>query len=315
VGEILPVNSLNMAGPGLDSGHINLLIPTVLALEPAAVVIYTGHNDLGNTTFKDHYSDARSVRIAKIRGILSQSRIFQLLEMRVRTPEVLEVEPFGVDKRHKTPMTPAKREVVANRFEERLRAMVGRLQRSDIPVILSTVVSNPASVSMNRDCLKTLREMRSMSTPDGSLQHLSLDDLRRMRDENPDCHPAQLLYARKLADTGDGSEGRVLLDELRESDPTPVRADAQTIASIERVARQEDAHLVDVRQAFQAAGGGLEPPVWFNDQVHFSQDGQEMLARLIAPALAEELDLPIPELPLPQLGRVSYAGCVGMFCR
>ena len=106
MGELLGVTSLNFGGIGMDTVTIGAILNDVVAISPDVVVIYSGHNDLGNAVFTGRYGDERTARIAKVRALLGGSRAYQFLEMSIRgrervvlpspsTEGQFEVGPFG----------------------------------------------------------------------------------------------------------------------------------------------------------------------------------------------------------------------------
>ncbi|MEC9389107.1 MAG: hypothetical protein VX944_03465, partial [Myxococcota bacterium] len=48
MGDLLGVESLNFGGIGMDTVSIGAIIEDVVSIEPDVLVVYTGHNELGN---------------------------------------------------------------------------------------------------------------------------------------------------------------------------------------------------------------------------------------------------------------------------
>tara|TARA_B100000530_G_C15795977_1_gene423593 strand:- start:299 stop:673 length:375 start_codon:yes stop_codon:yes gene_type:complete len=106
-----------------------------------------------------------------------------------------------------------------------------------------------------------------------------------------------------------------MLDQLRDEDPLPVRADRALNAIIRRVAEDAGVTLVDVDQLARSAGGGIEPSAWFLDPMHLTVAGHDALARMVAHAVAPIVGLAAPSLPVSPTAERDLAGCGGEGCR
>jgi len=314
VGRALGVTTVNLGGPGLDTGHLVALLPEVLELAPDAVVIYTGHNDLGNAVFFNRYGDAEHALIARARAQLGRLRLFQLLEALFSRQVFVLPMP---DNRGSFTLDAAQRARVNLHLYERLGRIVRSLHTAQIPVVLATVVSNPVAPSLEWRCPAQLRRLGGLGNARDvvSVDHISLDDVEQALHMRPDCADLKWLHARLLADQGDRQAGMQALDQLRDSDPLPLRATRSSVSAIRLVAWEEGARLADAAAVFRQAGGGLEPPAWFRDSVHLSTLGNQALAAVIAPELAQALDLPFPDLALPAVDATHFSWCESSGCR
>ena len=57
----------------MDTVSIGAILDDVLSLDPDVLVLYTGHNELGNAVFTGRYGDAETARIATLRAMLGGS--------------------------------------------------------------------------------------------------------------------------------------------------------------------------------------------------------------------------------------------------
>ena len=73
------IEALNMGSPSLDSSSILQLSSTLLQHQLDLLVIYTGHNDLGNTMQEKRYGTVGSALLVRLRLLLWRSRTYCLL--------------------------------------------------------------------------------------------------------------------------------------------------------------------------------------------------------------------------------------------
>ena len=307
-GELLGVESLNFGGIGMDTVSIGAILDDVLSLDPDVLVLYTGHNELGNAVFTGRYGDAETARIATLRAMLGGSRIFQSLEGLIRGRETLTLPSEGSE--GKFTVTAGIRKEIHWQFERRLRHIVASAQDRGVTVVLSTLISNPVAPSMEFVCPEA---MRRAGFPSFRPEALPVDELREAdiaaaESLSPGCRDLRWLRARRSGD-------RAALDQLRDDDPLPVRADRALNAVIRSVASETGAVLVDADRMAREAGGGLEPSAWFLDPMHFTVDGHDAIARMVGNAVAGTVGARAPSLAPPPTTERDLAGCGGEGCR
>ena len=307
-GELLGMESLNFAGIGMDTVSIGAILDDVLSIQPDVLVMYTGHNELGNAVFTGRYGDASTARIATLRAQLGASRLFQTLEMLIRGRETLTL-PSEANEQQYT-VDDATRREIHWRFEERLRHIVAEANRRDVTVVLATLMSNPVAPSMEFSCPEAMRRagFRSVRPEPLAVDHLAAADIAAAEAMSPGCADLQWLRARRSGD-------KAMLDTLRDQDPLPVRADRTLNAIIRRIAADTGATLVDVDTLAREAGDGLEPSAWFIDPMHLSVEGHDALARMVAQAVAPLVGLKPPALAAAPTTERNLAGCGGEACR
>ncbi|HJN76144.1 MAG TPA: SGNH/GDSL hydrolase family protein [Myxococcota bacterium] len=275
--ELLGVEVRNLGGPGLDTGHLVGIVEAAGVLQPDVIVLYTGHNDLGNAVFFHRYGDLRSVLTHKARGTLGNLALFQWLEVLlapnefpIPTPEAQGLWTVDAERR----------EQVRRHFEERLRRIVRVAKETGAEVVLATVASNPWQPTTEWECPAALRRLGlSGRSPDWDFSGVDQDALSA---EDKDCRDIAWLEAVLDADAE-------ILDELRDTDPLPLRADRATVEIIRTVAEDEGVALADVNAALRAEGGGLEPPEHYIDVVHYSVGGHRAVAEVLAPVVDDAL--------------------------
>ena len=292
----------------MDTVSIGAILDDVLSLKPDVIVLYTGHNELGNAVFTGRYGDAGTARIATLRASLGSSRLYQALEMGIRGRETLTLPSEGNE--GKFTVSDDTRKEIRWRFAERLSHIVSKAEAAGVRVVLATLMSNPVAPSMEFACPDAMRRAGFPSFRPEALpvRDLKASDIAAAEAMSPGCRDLAWLRARRGAD-------RETLDTLRDKDPLPVRAGRALNETIRSVASETGAVLVDVDRMARAAGGGLEPSAWFLDPMHLTVDGHDALARMVGASVATLVGVTAPDpVRAPEIER-DLAGCGGEGCR
>lgn len=247
--EALDIEVLNLGMPGLDSHD---LVEIVGELAPAgldALVVYTGHNDLGNTLFQGRYTGRLGDAEARVLSALEHLQIFCQLRRAVAATEGHTEEETGGPQMQ---MTAAQRDAAIRYFAANMRRIVWLAQRQGRPLVLvvpaSDLTRRPSHRCPEPPCAAALWE-QARQTGDA-------DYLRQARDRDVVAIRAPSAVediVRSLA----GEPGVTVVDAAAEL-PRDARFDAP------------DRRL-------------------FIDPVHFSERGNQALADLLAPAVREVL--------------------------
>ncbi|MCB9758255.1 MAG: SGNH/GDSL hydrolase family protein [Alphaproteobacteria bacterium] len=301
VARALDVEVLNLGAPGADSETLLALWPEVLPLQPAAVVVQTGHNDLGNRVFG---AQGAAVRL---RPALERSQLFLHLEQAIRGGAP---SPLSAERAHGAPgrLSEAQRAATLARLSRNLDALVARATAAGVAVVLVPPISNPAAPSAAGGC-PTLTDDLGLSPQSGGRfvvpANLSLSEVRRRRAQDPACTHLALIEGRVLMERHK-AEAVALLDTLRDSDPWPLRAPQEVDERMRVVAEAHGAGFADVDAAARSMGRGLEPPQLFLDNLHLSDAGHALVAHVVAPELARALGVDAAPPPAPTLPEVSF---------
>lgn len=309
--SLLGAEVVNLGVGGMDSGHLLAELPGVLSLEPDLVVVYSGHNDMGNAVFSQRFAQPGAVAMARARQVLGHSRVFELLEASWRGREEKQVI-VQWDSRDMAIGEAEKKAVLAD-FQRRMSALLYGLVEAGIPVLLSTVVSNAFFPSVHWECPERLEALGVRPSRTAILPLSGVDPAKvaAAAAEAP-CRDLDQLAARlQWAEDPQGAAAALL--SLRDSDPKPLRAPSQ-VNEVIRELVGPGVTLVDTAAAFQEAGQGVEPPLWFRDPVHFSTDGHRALAVLLARSAAEVLGRSPVEAQLPVLAPLDPLACLSERC-
>lgn len=307
VARAMGVESLNLGGPGLDTGHLLGLLDDVLSLSPDAVVIYTGHNDAGNETLMARYSGARFQWVTRVRWILRHSRLFTALETTVRQRAVLRLPQPTMSPEFT--VSSLAREDIYERYRQRVGALMQGLQNAGVKVVIATPVSNATVPWIERSCPESMAQLGLQGRPPEAypVDHLSRAQVAQLL-EQQDCVDLRWLLARLDQD-------RETLDYLRDIDPYPLRADRGQIEVVRELATQYGAELADANAHFRQLGDGIEHSGLFDNQIHLNETGHRALANVIGLSLARALGYqpPIPyQVALPPL---DLTACGDLPCR
>ena len=166
-------------------------------------------------------------------------------------------------------------------------------------MIVSSVISNPLAPPSVLFCPQGLQNLglptRFLQPP--SIQKIKHGDIEEQLKLFPDC--PDLLWIQGLLYERERRIHQManVLDELRDTDQQPVRANRATNQIIRDIVENEKGWLVDINQLVRDVGKGIEPSGIFEDAVHLRPAGQKVLAYAIAPVLAKALEIPSPSVP------------------
>ncbi|HCH62119.1 MAG TPA: hypothetical protein DFR83_04895 [Deltaproteobacteria bacterium] len=307
VARSLGVESVNMGGPGLDSGHLLGLLDDVLSLSPDAVVIYTGHNDVGNETLMARYSGARFQWITRVRWLLRHSRLFTALETAVRQRAVMRLPQPTMSPQYT--VSALAKDDIHERYRQRIGALMQGLRAAGVRVVIATPVSNPTLPWLEQSCPDAMAQLglQGRAAEAYPVHEISRQKVAELLQQQ-DCSDLRWVLARLDQD-------RTALDELRDIDPYPLRADRGQIAVVRELATEYGAVLADSNAHFRELGGGIEHSGLFDNQIHLNETGHRVLANVIARALAQALGRQAP-VPLQiDLQPLDLAACGDLPCR
>jgi lysophospholipase L1-like esterase len=251
---------LNLGAPGLDSHQITDIAAEILEWDLTGLVLYAGHNDLGNTWFMERYASVHRSSEVRALALLEQSQVYCQLR-RMIDPARLRGAGGQSGRRPSLELDPGlseeRREISRRHFETNLRRIAFHARRAGVPLVMVTPVSNlflapTPGCPAEGDCAADLFEagtarMRGGADPEGAA---------------------------------------ALLERARRADPTPVRAPSEFTETVRRVAAEEGALLVDAEADLPRYPGMNAPGnTLFQDQMHLTREGHQQMATLLKPTL------------------------------
>ncbi len=280
----LPAEVINLGKPSLDSHGIRLIVDQALAFEPDLLVLYMGHNDLGNTTMEARYGDVGSALTVRTQVALRRSKLYEtMVASAVKT--LPPVQGDQTERWQSPPIDDAQRVLAAEAFRDNLVHMVRAARNRGSDVVLVTPISELSERPPSGTLCPEYEDLTMQpGDPDKPGASPEIDDALAQR---PDC--PQLLYTRGRRRLENGVPG-ACEDLLRAShlDPRPLTASEDMVDAIRAAARVSGAELFDLRAEVLAEQ--CVPPVdWFMDNVHFSELGHSEVADRLLPVVEARL--------------------------
>lgn len=306
-----PAEVINLGRPALDSQHHLEVLREAVAFQPDLLVLYMGHNDLGNTALEDRYGTVGASLGLRVRLLLGRLASYTLLE-RVLHPKsglmdrgradgarvdpVIEAQRLGAQAGTKRdcPLDDPRRGLAARDLEDNLVAMAALAEEVGAGVVMVTPVSDWVnSAPLGSACPELLVDASPPEHPYRSGEpRLSAQALAAALEYAPDC--PELLFERGRARLKLGEAGAY--EDLRaamEGDPLPLRATRAMTDAVRAAAERSGARLVDL-EVLAERDHRAPPPAWFRDAVHLSAQGHAVLAEAVLPVVREELGLGSP---------------------
>ncbi len=275
---------LNLGQTGMDSHTIRTTAELALAYQPDLLVLYLGHNDLGNTIMEARYPGYGGALEARTMVALRRMKLYELLRAGVTSDVVYaraKAEAWDMP-----PLSPAQRVVAAGYLEQNLAHIARQARRVGAEVLMVTPISEMTRQPRSGTTRAEQRELMRIPPPEDRERGLApLDTAIETEPERAD-----LLWARGTRRLRAGLPGAH--EDLRRAsdlDPRPLHASEAMVDAMRTAARDSDSRLLDLRaQVFEAHG--IPPAAWFMDEVHFTEEGHRAVAEILAPAVAEALE-------------------------
>ena len=253
------ISTLNLGSPALDSHDLTRIVEALLEFQIDTLVVYTGHNDFGNTYFNQRYGNISAGISARAQAGMEHLQLFcQLRRVLAPLSQAAAAGPDTVP--GKAPMINRTQWWAALRYlESNLRRIVWMSQQAGVSVLLVTPVS-------------------ALARPPAS---------QRCPEEGP-CSMKLWRSARSVYES-DPEAAEALMRKARDYDPIPMRAPSQAVDAVRRVASEEGVPLIDADRDLPRRGP-LSAPAdsLFYDHVHFTAEGHAAMADLITSALRTE---------------------------
>lgn len=249
---MLPAEVLNLGAPGIDSHDIAPLVQELAELDVDVLVLYTGHNDLGNALFQERYGDFIGQRSAAVLPYLERLQIFCQLR-RLLTSTDGEASRTTLHDSDRSASRVEQRAVAIRFFSANLAQVVWQCQQTGIALVLVV----PAS-----DLLR-------------APSHAPCED---------DAVCPQQLWSRAQRMLGyDPTTAGELLRAARDADAVAVRAPTAMEDAIRELGSEPGVLIVDA-SALLPREEGVDAPSssFFRDHIHFSIEGHQAMAELLA---------------------------------
>ncbi len=266
----LEAEVINLGRGGLDSEQVLEILEQSLTYQPELLVIYLGHNDLGNVVFQNRYGTVGASLGLRVRLLLGRTALYQFLHDQLIPKPDVPLAPPGSEHGDDP--------LVAVLLQEHHEG------QSDL-----VTPDDPRRAMAARDLQASLEQMVDLGLEAG-VEVVVVTPISDLRHAPHGGGEATDWHQRGLARLGSGDQGGYQdLIRARDTDAVPLRATSPMVEVVRRTAVARGARLVDL-EAQATERHGAPPSSWFIDPVHFSADGHRVLASELAPVVAELLE-------------------------
>jgi len=305
------IEVLNFGTTAIASYPVLQILREAVRYEPDVVIVYCGNNE-----YYGAFGVASLNRGARSPAGMRAQRWFQttgighaLGDWRGRAVRARQDRQAGgartlmevmLGRSYLAPMAP-ERHAVRRNLRNHLERMAEACDRAGVPMLLCTLVCNERDLAPlgepnwghatpeTRERVEAiLRKAASGETGAGEGRAMLEEAVRLV----PTHARAKFFLARALLEIGEPDAARTKFSRALSYDTMPWRPDTMVATSILQAASSSGAVLVDVDRAFREASRA-ETVGWelMDDHVHFSLEGQQLLARTLAHAVLERLGL------------------------
>jgi tetratricopeptide (TPR) repeat protein len=271
LGRSLPDREIEVISTAMSAVTTQVLldfVDEILAEQPDAIVIYTGHNEyLGIGGVGSSFVAARSPALARLTSQLRRFHVYHALERAIG-----RLAPAAPTRSEGTLMARAAREQrIAygselyarglEQFRDNLDRIVERFVSAGVPVLLGTLASNerdrPPFDNVLAETTDAARWGAEHAAATAALEQGDATGaerlLRSLVTADPGAAAAHFSLARALEAQGRNAEARRAYLAAKDRDGLRFRAPEASNDVIREVARARGARLIDVQQALAAA--------------------------------------------------------------
>lgn len=300
------VEVINLGIAAVNSHTVRDLLPEVLELQPDLLIIYMGHNEfygahgVGSSQYISSsrfwiatYLKLRRLRLTRlleqiIRGAGGKSGAKQAMP-RSMMEAMAKDQAIALDSQ--------KFQIACRNFEENLRDIIKSARERKVQVVVSNLVSNlkdqPPFVSgyspatdefTRRRCESLLLEGRGLL--ESGQFAAAQETFTRVLELDSAGAEAHFYLGKSLLAGGDSARAYLRFVKARDLDRLRFRAPTAFNRIIEKVAKESDVPLVDMKTVFRAASpGGIPGKELFLEHLHPNFDGYRLMAQAFLEAL------------------------------
>lgn len=247
LGRKLGIQTLNLGNPSLDSHDLLSILEELRSYPMSAWIVYTGHNDFGNTYFHQRYKGWSGTIGAHLSVSISRLALFQLARSLLAKPVGNTAKPNPRKQFSGPHITRAQKIRALGYFQSNIERMIWLAEQSGVPIVFVVPI---------RD-----------------IQRAPLGGCH----ESP-C--ANDLYDEGIAMRADDSNrASVQLKKAVDADEIPLRVITEAQEFLRSLSR-DGVYVVDAPKML--AQSGIVPSELFQDHVHLTTTGHQKVAAAIA---------------------------------
>ncbi len=278
MGRLIPslgrVEVLNFGKPGVEMAEITPIARASAPYLPDLVVLYAGHNAVGNATMR---ALAPAVHPVPERlEALGLYRMVRLIGAWARPPP--------------PPLLPPPSDV-GKGFADALDPFLDLWARAGVEVVLTSPISNVWTWPAGTPVCPEVSRAAWQIAPTGAWSiraEVPETVAERMYAQAPACPEVCFVWGRARYARGEEREGLALLEQARDHDPLPLRANTTILEVIRARSARPGVRFVDVAALWPALGPGVRDR--FHDLLHFSVSGHAAMADTLLPTVRAALD-------------------------
>lgn len=254
-GQRAGLDTVNLGAHGLETSDLRQILESFGDCRADAVVLYAGHNDLGNLRFRDRYGTVGQGLTARLQAALSHSRLYELLSEGL-APGRARLRAKELDR----PNVEAERVAGAlERFADNLEAMAALSEEHDRQLLLIGATGSLLMPPADPHCDEERCAREAFEAAMGARGRASPEEIR------------------------------ALLQAARDQDYGALRANRHSHAHMRRLAAEAPhVHYLDAEALLpQDPQLGVPGPWLFADPIHFSVRGHEAMGELVGARLDE----------------------------
>jgi lysophospholipase L1-like esterase len=138
----LGIEVYNMGRPALDSHDLVAILEEFKEVEMDAWVVYTGHNDFGNTYFHQRYAGWAGGALARLQGLLERLQIYWQLRNVVGAAKINTTDPNPMDQFSDSGVSEEQKERAMGHLELNLRRMAWLAREAGVELVFVVPVSH-----------------------------------------------------------------------------------------------------------------------------------------------------------------------------
>lgn len=290
------IDVINLGTTAVASFPVLDMLTQALAYEPDLVVVYAGHNEFygayGVASLQSAGDTPTAIRFHRWFGSLGAVQVLSRLTTRPVPPAGALMQVMAKEAQI-GPGDPLRARAARN-LQTHIGAMIDRCRAHGVPVIVCTLACNERDLApIGTSDVSMLsppdqaRLAALLTEADGAAgPAVAIAALERAAELAPDHATVQFLLGRARWQAGEGARAAACFQLAVDLDPMPWRAPSPAVTAIRQAAAEHGAMLCDAQQAFRdASSNGCIGWDLMDDHVHFSLQGQALLARSIVTTL------------------------------